>query len=92
MKNMDSHFFSVTYTIIGGDDMGFLVYLNISCALLWFDIIASRRRLKEAIGELQEETEGLSDASLIFIATLCVIGLIIIMIPGYAAKIIKRVI
>lgn len=72
--------------------MGFLVYLNISCALLWFDIIASRRRLKEAIGELQEETEGLSDASLIFIATLCVIGLIIIMIPGYAAKIIKRVI
>ena len=72
--------------------MGFLVYLNISCALLWFDVIASRGRLKEEIGELQEETEGLSDGTLLFIATLCVIGLIVLMIPGHAVSIIKRVI
>ena len=72
--------------------MGFLVYLNISCALLWFDIIASRGRLKEAIEELHEETEGFSDGALLFIATFCVIGLIILMIPGHTIKLIKRVI
>lgn len=72
--------------------MGFLVYLNISCALLWFDAIVSRRRLKEAIEELHEETEDFSDGTLLFLATFCIIGLILVMIPGYIAKIIAKII
>ena len=55
MQNMGSLFFLRTSSIIGGDVMTILIiYLYVSCILIWYELIAKRKYIKEQMEGIEE--------------------------------------
>lgn len=73
---MGSHFFLRTFSIIGGDVMTILIiYLYVSCILIWYELITKRKYIKEQMEGIEELGSVLQFICAIFIMLLAFIAI-----------------
>lgn len=92
---MGSLFFIRTYTIIGGDGMSILmIYLNVSCIMIWHEFIFRKKRVKKEIREAFEDTgispEDVKEKYLLILSILTIITALICVLPYNVYLTVKR--
>lgn len=73
-----------------------MIYLNISCILLMYELIIKNKRVRKDIAESQEDDDidysEFSNVGLLLLATIVTILAVVTILPFSIYKLIKRVI